>query len=109
MMAGLMNNWLGDLNSYVGNLDLDPEVAYTLKLSGNWHDQSRKDWQVKLTPFYTYVEDFINVRDSNYTTANISGGGKELIFVNHDAYLYGINASGKKYLGNLNGEWTYRA
>ena len=109
MMAGLMNNWLGDLNSYVGNLDLDPEVAYTLKLSGNWHDQSRKDWQVKLTPFYTYVEDFINVRDSNYTTANMSGGGKELIFVNHDAYLYGINASGKKYLGNLNGEWTSRA
>ncbi len=111
MMAGLMNNWFGDLNSYVGNLNLEPEVAYTLKVSGDWHDEARKSWQLKLTPFYTYVQDFINVKNLNMmeiTSMNMNGG-QNLTFINHDAYLYGIDASGKKYIGNFSGDWTTRA
>ena len=66
MMAGLMNNWFGDLNSYVGNLNLDPEVAYSIKASADWHDAGIQNWQLKVTPFYTYVKDYINA------TANTS-------------------------------------
>lgn len=112
MMAGLMNNWFGDLNSYVGNIDLKPEVAYTVKLAADWHDAEGRDWQLKVLPFYTYVQDYINA------TANTSGnpfnmtgltGRQSLRFVNQDAKLYGIDVAGRKFLGRAAGEWAVRA
>jgi iron complex outermembrane receptor protein len=44
-MAMLMNNFVGDGNGYVGNLDLKPEVAHTVSASGDWHDAEQKDWR----------------------------------------------------------------
>lgn len=109
-MAGLMNNWFGDLNSYVGNIDLKPEVAYSLKTSADWHDAERQHWQLKIAPFYTYVKDYINAIDdgANKIGTN-SKGGQELIFANQDAKLYGLDVSGKKLLGRVNGDLTGRA
>lgn len=112
MMAGLMNNWFGDLNSYVGNLDLKPEVAYSLKASADWHDAERKNWQLTIAPFYTYVEDYINaVANTSSNPYNMSGlmGRQSLTFANQDAQLYGVDISGKKFLGTAYGEWTMRA
>jgi iron complex outermembrane receptor protein len=112
MMAGLMNNWFGDLNSYVGNLNLKPEVAYSLKASADWHDAERQDWQLKVAPFYTYVKDYINaIANTSSNGYNMSGllGRQSLTFTNQDAYLYGVDISGKKFLGKAYGEWTVRA
>lgn len=112
MMAGLMNNWFGDLNSYKGNLDLRPEVAYSFKASANWHDAERRNWELTLSPFYTYVNGFINaVPNTSMNMYNMSGliGRQSLTFANEDAQLYGIDISGKKYLGKANGDWTLGA
>ena len=112
MMAGLMNNWFGDLNSYVGNIDLKPEVAYTLKLSADWHDAEKRDWQLKVVPFYTYVQDYINVAvntSTNPYNMSMLAGRQSLKFVNQDAKLYGIDVSGSKFLGRAAGEWAARA
>lgn len=112
MMAGLMNNWFGDLNSYVGNIDLKPEVAYSLKVSADWHDAEGHDWQLKVAPFYTYVQDYINaVPNTNANPFNMTmlAGRQSLKFVNQDAKLYGLDISGKKSLGRAAGEWAARA
>jgi len=112
MMAGLMNNWFGDLNSYVGDIDLKPEVAYTLKVSADWHDAEGRDWQLKVAPFYTYVQDYINAALNTSTNMyNMSGlpGRQSLKFVNQDATLYGVDVSGRKFLGRAAGEWAGRA
>ena len=60
-MAMSMNGWFGDGNGYVGNPDLKPETANTLSYTAGWHDSARKDWELKITPYYTYVEDYIDV------------------------------------------------
>jgi iron complex outermembrane receptor protein len=112
MMAGLMNNWFGDLNSYVGSLGLRPEVAYSLKASADWHDAERQSWQLKATPFYTFVRDYINVAaNTSSNPYNVSGllGRQSLMFTNQDAQLYGVDMSGKKLIGKAYGEWTLRA
>lgn len=109
-MAGLMNNWFGDLNSYVGDLNLKPEVANSIKVSADWHDADRTDWQLKVSPFYTYVKNYINAtRDANAIVGMMGTVGVPLQFANIDAKLYGIDISGKKYLGRASGDWTGRA
>ncbi len=59
-MAAFMNDFVGDGNGYVGNLDLQPEVAGTLSLTADWHDAEEAQWGVKVTPYYTDVEDYID-------------------------------------------------
>ena len=93
-MCSGMVNWFGDANGYVGNLDLSPEVANTLSFSADWHDRQHKSWELKVTPYYTYINDYIGVTkvgSKSYTSEkrNI------LKFINHDARLYGFDISGK--------------
>ncbi len=112
MMAGLMNNWFGDLNSYVGDIQLKPEVAYSLRMTGDWHDASNQHWQFIITPFYNVVEDYINVRlNTNPNPYNMSmlAGRQSLQFINQDAKLYGVDVSGKYVLGQLAGNWEVRS
>ncbi|WP_244437768.1 TonB-dependent receptor [Hyphomicrobium denitrificans] len=102
-MAADMIGWYGDANGYVGNLDLKPEVANTVSFTTGWHDRQRRLWDVKVTPYYTYVEDYI---DADYlkTQGGMSMGGMGMVmpssefvtlrFANHDAQLYGVNVSG---------------
>lgn len=56
-----MNGWFGDLNGYTGNLDLRPEIANTVSASGSLQDEGQARWQLKVTPYLTYVQDFIDV------------------------------------------------
>ena len=61
-MAMNMINMVGDGNGYVGNLDLKPEVAHTLSATADWHDAEQQNWGLKVTPYYTYVQDYINAQ-----------------------------------------------
>lgn len=89
-MAMNMITWFGDGNGYTGNLDLDPERAHTVSLTMGWHSPD-KAWGLKVTPYYTYVQDYIGVRKLGNQTG---GQFVNLQFANHDAELYGVNVSG---------------
>ena len=106
-MAMNMINLAGDGNGYVGNLDLEPEIAHTVSATFDWHDAARKNWGLKVTPFYTYVDDYINARRcgpedtlmSKGTMCNVANLTATdqfvfLTFTNQDAQLYGIDVSG---------------
>jgi len=92
-MASAMIGWNGDANGYIGNVNLKPEVAHTASISAGWHDAARKDWEVKLAPYYTYVQDYIGV---NRVTPNPFPAPFVLLqFANHEAQFYGVDVSGK--------------
>lgn len=106
-MAMNMINMVGDGNGYVGNLALDPEVAHTLSATFSWHDIEQKRWGMKVTPYYTYVQDYINARrcgtadtkataGTNCNAANVSAVDKFVFlkYANQDAKLYGLDISG---------------
>ncbi len=106
-MAMNMINLAGDGNGYVGNLDLEPEIAHTVSASFDWHDAARARWGFKVTPFYTYVDDYINARrcgpdDTSMTTGTLCNAANLtatdqfvfLTFANQDAQLYGVDVSG---------------
>ena len=91
-MAAVMNNFVGDGNGYVGNADLSPEVARTLSLTADWHDAAETRWQVKVSPYYTRVEDFI---DAACNTLCAPDQFNVLRFVNQSAHLFGADVSGQ--------------
>ena len=91
-MAAVMNNFVGDGNGYVGDVNLKPEVAHTLSFAAGWHDARKKTWSVRIAPYYTHVRDYID--------AACNGAGcpddqfNVLKFVNQSARLYGAELSG---------------
>ncbi len=112
-MAMDMNGWFGDGNGYVGNLDLKPETAHTLSFTAGWHDSGSikdapaREWELKVTPYYTYVVDYIDVDRCVSTTpgtactaanASKTTGFVALQFANHDAEMYGFDVSGRMAL-----------
>lgn len=106
-MAMKMNGWFGDGNGYIGNVDLVPEKANTVSFTAAWHDPAQKVWEFKVTPYYSYVQDYIDVRqcatsgsgmsmrvDCSVPSA-VSSSFVYLKFINQDAQLYGVNLAGK--------------
>jgi iron complex outermembrane receptor protein len=102
-MAMKMIGWFGDGNGYVGNLDLKPEKAHTASFTAAWHDPAQKVWEFKVTPYYSYVQDYIDVDRcavqmmSACTAANLTKTNDFVFlrFSNHDAWLYGVNLESK--------------
>lgn len=92
-MDARMINWFGDGNGYVGNLSLKPEVAHKISTSFIAHDEEKREWEVRVTPYYTKVQNYI---DANYL--GTSDDRKYFRFANHDAYLYGSDLSAHKSL-----------
>jgi iron complex outermembrane receptor protein len=93
-----MNNWVGDGNGYVGNLNLKPEVAHTLSVSGSWHDVAQQDWNLKVTPYYTHVEDYIDAVACTVVgkvCPTRTDGFVNLSLANQTARLYGVDVSGQ--------------
>lgn len=96
-MGMSMNNWFGDGNGYIGNVNLKPEVARTLSVSANWHDGN--GFEAKVTPYYTHVQHYIDAARCGSagvacTAANPTPNGfVYLQFVNQSARLYGADAS----------------
>jgi iron complex outermembrane receptor protein len=101
-MAMFMNNWVGDANGYVGDINLKPEVAHTVSATANWHDANQEDWETKITPFYTHVENYIDAglcqTANGKTCVSPSGGFNFLQLANYDAHLFGVDVSGSKLL-----------
>lgn len=99
-MGSQMISWFGDLNGYYGDINLDPEVAHRLSFTVDWHDAAHKRWDVKVTPYYTYVDGFITAAQRDLM---MMGMFSKLQFVNHDAQLYGVDISGRLALGEVPG------
>lgn len=90
-----MINWFGNGLGYIGNLNLKPQTANTVSATTDWHDAAKADWDIKLTPYYTYIEKYINVNNLGF---NPNAGVDVLQFANHDAQMYGFDLSGRKQL-----------
>jgi iron complex outermembrane receptor protein len=104
-MTSGMIGWFGDGNGYVGNLNLRPEVAHTISVSGSWRDADRNAWQLKITPYFTHVHDYIDVQRIGGRTFSAPGNEVRNIlqFTNHNAELYGIDISGSAALWDSEG------
>jgi len=116
-MAMRMINMAGDGNGYVGNLDLEQEIAHTLSATFDWHAANGEDWGLKLTPYFTYVDDYIDARRCVSANANCGAANQTatnqfvyLQFVNQSARLYGLDISGHYPLakGTRFGRFTAR-
>lgn len=96
-MAMRMVNMAGDGNGYVGNLELEPEIAYTATIVSDWHDATAEQWQLVVAPYVTEVKDYIDATACTAMmcqTANSAPGFRYLSFANNDARLYGVDISG---------------
>jgi iron complex outermembrane receptor protein len=93
-----MNNWVGDGNGYVGNLNLKPEVAHTLSATADWHDANQQNWRFKATPYITYVDDYIDAIACPSCVTGRTDGFVNLTLANQSARLYGLDISGKMVL-----------
>jgi iron complex outermembrane receptor protein len=108
-MAVNMNGWFGDGNGYTGNMDLRPEVAHTVSGTAGWHDAAKKGWELKVTPYFTRVQNYIDVNrcpviadgSDGCTAGNFTAnsGFVTLQFANHPARLYGVDVSVRAPLG----------
>jgi len=98
-MMAIMNNYVGDGNGYIGDVNLRPEKAHTLSATFDLHAPDRA-WEFKATPYYTQVTDYIDALQWNGTTnlpaaANAANQFVVLKFANQSARLYGIDLSGR--------------
>ncbi|MDQ5914244.1 MAG: iron complex outerrane recepter protein [Pseudomonadota bacterium] len=110
-MAAVMNNFVGDGNGYIGNIDLKPEKAHTVSTTFDFHAPNR-EWEFKATPYYSHVTDYIDAvrcrSGSACTAANTTTTNQFVVlqYANHTARIYGLDLSGKMPLGKNNfGEW----
>jgi iron complex outermembrane receptor protein len=122
-MAMNMINLAGDGNGYVGNLDLKPETAHTLSATFDWHDAAQRNRELKITPFYTYVQDYINARRCGPGDTGVTGMGAvcsntnltatdTFVFLKYDnqnAQLYGFDVSGYVPLAQNTGYGDFTA
>jgi iron complex outermembrane recepter protein len=107
-----MNNWYGDGNGYVGNINLKPEVAHTLSVSGDWHDAAQEEWELKIAPYYTRVQNYIDA--VSCTAVGITcparpDGFVNLTLANQSARLYGADVSGQMLLAKRSDYGSFRA
>jgi iron complex outermembrane receptor protein len=101
-MASGMIGWFDDGNYYVGNLGLKPEVANTVSGTADWRGHASRAWELKATPYLTYVEDYIDVNTLATTMYGMSTFA-QLQFANHNARLYGGDLSGNVVLWQSDG------
>jgi iron complex outermembrane receptor protein len=113
-MAMRMVNWVGDGNGYVGNINLKPEVAHTLSATAKWHDGAQEKWALNVTPYATYVQDYIDasacpVTRGSCLAVNPTTGFLHLTFANQSARMHGVDISGKLLLANTSSYGSFMA
>ncbi|MDD2741451.1 MAG: TonB-dependent receptor [Rhodocyclaceae bacterium] len=114
-MAAVMNNFVGDGNGYIGNINLEPEKAHTLSATFDWHAADH-NWGFKATPYFTKVQDYIDaIRctrsacKSMPTNATTTNQFVVLEYANQSARLYGLDLSGYMPLGkSVAGDFTLK-
>ncbi|CAN4271242.1 CirA Outer membrane receptor proteins, mostly Fe transport [Methylophilaceae bacterium] len=97
-MMAIMNNTVGDGNGYLGDVNLKSEKAHTVSATLDWHAANR-DWAFKATPYFTYVNDYIDAVQWNgssnaVSTTQTNDAYTTLRYVNQSARLYGLDVSG---------------
>jgi iron complex outermembrane receptor protein len=97
MMASGMIGWFGDGNYYVGNVGLKPETAHTVSGTATWRGGTDKAWKIKLTPYLTRIQGFVDV-DTLATAIYGMSTFAQLQFANHNARIYGGDLSGNAAL-----------
>jgi iron complex outermembrane receptor protein len=102
-MMAIMNNYVGDGNGYIGDVNLKPEKAHTLSATFDWHAADRA-WEFKATPYYTRVTDYIDAVQWDGTanvqrTPLLTNQFVVLRFTNQSARLHGLDLSGRMPLG----------
>jgi len=95
---------LADGNNYVGDVDLDHEVAYQYELGLDWHSAN---FVFSPRVFYHHIDDYIQgVADATDMVTNMVSGANgdttPLKYSNVDAKLYGLDAN---WLFAINSEW----
>ena len=83
---------LADGRTYMGNLNLVPEVSSQISVGANWHGTG---WQIKPSLFYNRVRDYIQGTPIARTDTS---GNPVLQYSNISAELYGMD-----------GSWQFRA
>lgn len=89
-----VNAGLGDGNSYVGDVNLDPEVSHQVELGLNWHHHH---YYFAPRMYYRSVDDYIQGTASTnaavITVAGLNSETSPLVFSNVDAEFYGADAN----------------
>jgi iron complex outermembrane receptor protein len=93
-MPMTMNGWFGDGNGYFGNMNLKQEAAHNITITANYYDPRNDSWSIKVEPFFSYVENFIDV-DRCGSCMQPGNGFYYLRFSNHDARLWGVDVTGR--------------
>jgi iron complex outermembrane receptor protein len=105
-----MNGWFGDGNGYKGNINLKEETAHNISFTAAFHESSNNLWNVKATPYFSYVENFIDADRCSGAAVNGTPDGCDpanqtaqnsyvyLQYANHDARLWGVDVSGSSQL-----------
>jgi iron complex outermembrane receptor protein len=117
-MVTTMSNWVGDGNGYVGNLNLKPEVARTLSGSVSVHDSDLSNFEIKVAPFYTHVQNYIDAArcpvvagSTVCAAANLAAttGFVNLQLANQSARLYGADISARQPIAEASGYGSFAA
>lgn len=87
-MTSSMIGWFGDGNAYVGNLNLQPEIAHTVSGTMTLHAPNGRAWEATVTPWLTRIADYVDVDPLTATMGGMNNFA-ELRFANHDARIYG--------------------
>ena len=99
-MAAVMNNFVGDGNGYIGNINLKPEQAHTVSATFDLHSADRRS-EFRVTPYYTRVTDYIDAirctAGASCTPANRTTTNQFVVlqYANQSAELYGLDVSGR--------------
>lgn len=113
-MAMRMINMVGDGNGYVGNLALEPEVAHTVSANFDWKSHEKNKWDITMSPYFTYVDDYIDV--NRCVSKNMNCGPMNqmatdayvyLQFDNQSAHIYGFDLSGKALINQSDEYGTF--
>jgi iron complex outermembrane receptor protein len=84
---------------------LRPEIGDTVSASADWQSAAAGKWSLKVSPYFNYVHDYINVvRYPINVCAQIGSDGNcpfgVMQFANQTAQLHGLDATGRLHLGD---------
>jgi iron complex outermembrane recepter protein len=113
-MSAFMNNFVGDGNGYFGDVGLDPEVARTVSATADWHDDAGTRWSVRVTPYWSKVDDYIDAiqwdsATNTPRTTPVVDAFTVLRYRNQSATLYGVDFSGTALLATSGRVGRYTA